>query len=114
MNDIDELKYGDNGLIPVIAQDSESGTVLMQAYAKKEQIQKTIEKGTAYYFSRSRNQEWHKGDTSGHYQHVMKVMVDCDLDCVLYIVKQDGSACHTGRFSCFYRRLNQNGELENE
>ena len=114
MSAVDGLKYNEKGLIPVIAQDYESGIVLMQAYAKKEQILKTLEKGTAYYFSRSRNTEWHKGDTSGNYQYVEKVLVDCDMDCVLYMVRQEGAACHTGNFSCFYRRLNRNGELKDE
>jgi len=114
MGNLDSLKYNEKGLIPVITQDVESGRVLMQAYAKKEQIEKTLKKGTAYYFSRSRNSEWHKGETSGHFQHVEKVLVDCDLDCVLYFVRQEGAACHTGRFSCFYRRLDEKGDIIDE
>lgn len=114
MSGFESLKYNEKGLIPVITQDAVTGKVLMQAYAKKEQVQKTLEKGTAHYFSRSRNKEWHKGETSGHFQYVEKVLVDCDLDCILYIVKQEGSACHTGEFSCFYRSLDKKGELIDE
>ena len=114
MSVLDLLKYNEKGLIPVVTQDSETGTVLMQAYAKKEQIKKTLETGTAHYFSRSRNKEWHKGETSGHYQYVEKVLVDCDNDCILYIVRQEGAACHTGEFTCFYRRLDKKGEIINE
>lgn len=114
MNGLDKLKYDERGLIPVVTQDLMTGKVLMQAYAKKEQLQKTLEKGTAHYFSRSRNEEWHKGDTSGHYQYVEQVRVDCDNDCILYIVRQEGAACHTGEFSCFYRSLNKKGEISGE
>ena len=114
MSGFELLKFNEKGLIPVITQDAVTGRILMQAYAKKEQVQKTLEKGTAHYFSRSRNKEWHKGETSGHFQHVEKVLVDCDLDCILYIVKQEGAACHTGKFSCFYRSLDKKGELTDE
>ncbi|MBN1624170.1 MAG: phosphoribosyl-AMP cyclohydrolase [Clostridia bacterium] len=114
MSGLDDLKYNDDGLIPVVAQDVETGQVLMQAYAKKEQLQKTLEKGTAHYFSRSRNKEWHKGETSGHFQKVEQVKVDCDNDCILYIVRQEGSACHTGKFSCFYRSLDKKGDIIDE
>lgn len=114
MSGLDKLKYNEKGLIPVIAQDAVTGRVLMQAYAKKEQIQKTLEKGTAHYFSRSRNKEWHKGETSGHFQYIEKVKVDCDNDCILYIVRQEGAACHTGEFSCFYRSLDKKGDIINE
>ncbi len=114
MSGLDALKFNEKGLIPVITQDAVTGRVLMQAYAKKEQLKKTLEKGTAHYFSRSRNKEWHKGETSGHFQHVEKVMVDCDMDCILYMVKQEGVACHTGEFSCFYRSLDKKGDVVNE
>lgn len=114
MSGLDLLKYNEKGLIPVITQDVETGTVLMQAYAKKEQIKKTLELGTAYYFSRSRSKEWHKGETSGHFQHVEKVLIDCDQDCILYLVRQVGAACHTGKFSCFYRSLDKKGETSDE
>lgn len=114
MKAVDSIKFNEAGLVPVVAQDRKTGKVLMQAYAKKEQIIKTIETGLAHYFSRSRNSEWQKGETSGHFQHVEKILVDCDMDCILYIVKQDGAACHTGEFTCFYRRINKKGELEDE
>ena len=114
MINLNSLKYNEKGLIPVITQDYGTGTVLMQAYAKKEQIQKTLKEGTAHYFSRSRNEEWHKGNTSGNFQHIEKVLVDCDLDCVLYIVKQEGGACHTGKFTCFYREIDDNGVISDE
>lgn len=108
MNLADELKYDKNGLVPVIAQDYKTGQVLMLAYASREAIKLTLEKGTAHYYSRSRGELWHKGETSGHYQHVREVLFDCDADAVLLKVEQDGAACHTGKYSCFYR--NSNGE----
>ena len=102
-----ELKFNEHGLIPVIAQDAESREVLMLAYANIEAIERTIETGFAHYFSRSRKKIWMKGETSGNFQRVLEVRIDCDGDAVLYIVKQQGSACHTGNFSCFYRRLEE-------
>ncbi|MBN2558278.1 MAG: phosphoribosyl-AMP cyclohydrolase [Clostridia bacterium] len=114
MNAIDAIKYDEKGLVPVIAQDNDSGKILMLAYAKREQLEKTRSSGLAHYFSRSRNAEWLKGETSGHYQHVDGILVDCDMDCVIYKVRQDGAACHTGEYSCFYRKINDDGELENE
>lgn len=114
MKAIDNIKYDDRELVPVIAQDIESGRVLQMAYTKKEQLEKTLSTGLAHYFSRSRGKEWIKGETSGHFQHVEKVLVDCDMDCVIYLVRQDVAACHTGEFSCFYRRINDKGELEHE
>lgn len=114
MSLIDEIVYNSKGFVTVIAQDAKSGKVLMQAYAKKEQLKKTLETGLAHYFSRSRNKEWVKGETSGNFQQVEKVMVDCDLDCVLYIVNQKGFACHTGKWSCFYRQITKDGEIIDE
>ncbi len=114
MKPLDMIKYSDSGLVPVVTQDFESGKVLMQAYAKKEQIEKTLETGLAFYYSRSRDKEWLKGDISGHYQKVVEIRVDCDMDCVLYVVRQVGAACHTGEFSCFYRKINENGEFDDE
>ncbi len=94
------------GLLPVVAQDSASREVLMVAYINEEALQKTLETGQAHYWSRSRKELWHKGATSGHVQHVEEVLVDCDEDCVLYLVRQDGgAACHTGFRSCFHRRI---------
>lgn len=114
MKNIDDLKFNSDGLITVVTQDQETMEVLMVAYAKKEQIRKTIKTGIATYFSRSRNEEWVKGETSGHFQIVSEVKVDCDQDAVLYLVKQQGAACHTGEFSCFYRKMNDQGEFDDE
>jgi len=114
MKNINDLKYNNKGLITVVTQDFESKQILMVAYAKKEQIIKTINTKKATYFSRSRNKEWIKGETSGHYQEVIEVKVDCDRDAVLYIVKQIGVACHTGKFTCFYRSVNEKGEYEDD
>jgi phosphoribosyl-AMP cyclohydrolase len=99
-----ELKY-ENGLIPVIVQDAGSGDVLMMAYADKEAVTLTRETGFAHYYSRSRKKLWKKGEESGHFQAVTKILVDCDGDCLLYLVVQAGAACHTGHRSCFYRTI---------
>ncbi|WP_416326392.1 phosphoribosyl-AMP cyclohydrolase [[Eubacterium] hominis] len=94
-----------NGLIPVVVQDEESKEVLMLAYMNEESLKKTIETKKATYFSRSRNELWVKGETSGHYQYVSDIRVDCDEDTILLLVKQVGAACHTGHYSCFYRNI---------
>ena len=99
----DELKYDEKGLIPVIAQDYENKQVLMLAYANKEAVEKTLAEGTVYYYSRSRQELWHKGDTSGHFQLVKEIYYDCDMDSLLILVDQVGAACHTGKRTCFYR-----------
>ena len=99
------LAFDDDGLVPVIAQDRADGTVLMLAYATATAIERTVETGYAHYYSRSRDELWEKGATSGHRQRVIEVRVDCDGDAVLYRVDQTGGACHTGHRSCFYRRL---------
>jgi phosphoribosyl-AMP cyclohydrolase len=93
------------GLIPVIVQDAESRQVLMFAYANEEAVRLTRETGYAHFFSRSRKKLWKKGEESGHFQKVREILVDCDEDCILYIVDQEGAACHTGYRSCFYRTL---------
>ncbi len=98
-----EIRFDERGLVPVIAQDAESGEVLMLAYANREALSKTLETGEAHYYSRSRAALWRKGATSGHTQEVLELRVDCDEDAVLYRVRQRGPACHTGRRSCFYR-----------
>jgi phosphoribosyl-AMP cyclohydrolase len=99
------------GLIPAIAQDAATGDVLMMAYINEESWQKTLETGEVHYWSRSRQELWHKGGTSGHVQKVKAIYVDCDDDTVLFKVEQlGGAACHTGMRSCFYRRV-QDGEL---
>lgn len=93
------------GLIPVIVTDHESGQVLMLAYMNKESFQLTLETKTMHYWSRSRNELWHKGATSGHYQHVKSVKTDCDADTLLISVEQVGAACHTGAYSCFFEDI---------
>ena len=93
------------GLIPVIVQDSESREVLMMAYANDEAVRLTKETGYAHYYSRSRKKLWKKGEESGHFQKVVSILSDCDEDCLLYLVEQQGAACHTGFGSCFYRTL---------
>ena len=110
MRQPDELKFDDRNLIPVIAQDASSGTVLMQAWANPEAIDRTLETGTAHFWSRSRSQLWKKGETSGHEMRIRDIRVDCDADAVLYLVDPAGPACHTGASSCFHQRLSIPGE----
>ena len=102
---IEKLKFNEKGLIPAIAQDSETKEVLMHAWMNEESINKTIESGYATYFSRSRNQLWKKGETSGHLQKVVNITADCDYDTILLIVKQTGPACHTGEKNCFFNEI---------
>jgi len=94
-----------NGLVPAIVQDSETKEVLMLAYMSKESLRKTLEEKTTWFYSRSRNELWNKGATSGHFQYVKEIKIDCDKDTILLIVNQTGAACHTGNKSCFYRDL---------
>ena len=94
-----------NGLVPVIVQEASSKDVLMLAYMNEESLRQTIETGIATYYSRSRQGLWVKGETSGHYQYVKEIKIDCDEDTILLIVDQVGAACHTGAHSCFYRDL---------
>ena len=103
--DFGDLKTDEKGLIPVIAQDHETKDVLMMAYMNKEAFEKTLETGRAWYYSRSRQSLWLKGETSGHFQLVREMRYDCDGDCLLILIEQTGSACHTGNRSCFYRRI---------
>lgn len=106
---LDSVRWTSDGLVPAIAQDSESGDVLMMAWMNREALALTVQRGRAVYWSRSRGQLWHKGETSGHEQMVTEIRLDCDADVVLLKVEQQGGiACHTGRRSCFYRRL-ENG-----
>ena len=95
-----------NGLIPCVVQDVETKQVLILAYMNEESYQKTVETKLATYYSRSRKCLWVKGETSGHYQYVQSIRVDCDEDTILLEVKQEGAACHTGHYSCFYRDEN--------
>lgn len=99
------LKWGPDGLLPAIAQDVRTGQVLMQAYVNEESLRRTIETGTAWYWSRSRGELWNKGSTSGHVQQVREIRTDCDGDSILFLVEQEGVACHLGSYSCFTRRI---------
>lgn len=94
-----------NGLVPVIVQDVETKEVLMLAYMNAESLALTLRTGKATYYSRSRQQLWIKGETSGHYQYVKDIRIDCDEDTILLLVEQVGAACHTGHKSCFYRNM---------
>jgi len=94
-----------NGLIPAIVQDYKSGKVLMLAYMNEESLSKTMESGTTWFWSRSRNKFWNKGETSGHFQYVKSISIDCDGDTILIKVDQIGVACHTGNETCFYRKI---------
>ncbi len=100
-----KINFPENGLLPAIAQDAQTGEVLMLAWINQEALDATIKTGQAHYFSRSRNQLWHKGATSGHIQTIVDIRIDCDQDAVLYRVHQKGPACHTNRKSCFYFQL---------
>jgi phosphoribosyl-AMP cyclohydrolase len=102
--DTPELAF-DGGLLPAVAQDAATGEVLMLAYVSREALEQTRETGLAHYHSRSRDELWQKGATSGNVQHVEDVRVDCDGDALLYLVDQEGGACHTGYETCFYRSL---------
>ncbi len=103
---IETLKFNHQGLIPAIAQDDSDGTVLMMAWMNRESIQRTLETGEAHYWSRSRQQLWHKGETSGHIQQVKELFYDCDADTILLKVEQVGGiACHTGVRSCFFNAV---------
>lgn len=105
------LRFDANGLIAAIAQEAGTGEVLMLAWMNEEAFRKTLETGEAHYWSRSRKELWHKGATSGQVQSVHEIRVDCDQDAVLLIVEQQGGgACHTGRKSCFYRRVGEDGK----
>ncbi|MGB1271937.1 MAG: phosphoribosyl-AMP cyclohydrolase [Endozoicomonas sp.] len=103
---LDEVKWNDDGLVAAIAQDVETRKVLMQAWMNRESLALSIQEQVAIYWSRSRNQLWRKGESSGHTQKLVECRLDCDGDALLLVVEQQGGiACHTGRKSCFYRRL---------
>lgn len=112
---LDEIRWNADGLIPAIAQDASSGRVLMLAWMNREALKLTAEKKQAVYWSRSRQKLWHKGEESGHFQNVAEIRFDCDEDVILLKVEQlGGIACHTGRESCFYRRLQNNEWVETD
>ena len=105
---IDEVVFNAAGLVPVVAQDVQDRHILMLAWADRAALEQTQATGFATYYSRSRARQWRKGEESGHLQHVREIRLDCDGDAVLYLVEQAGGiACHTGRRSCFFRRLDQ-------
>lgn len=109
-NILKELKFDDKGLITAVVQDVTTKEVLMVAYMNRETLEMTINSGKATFFSRSRNEVWVKGATSGNYLHVETIKVDCDGDCLVVLARPDGPACHTNNRSCFYRKI-YNGEL---
>jgi phosphoribosyl-ATP pyrophosphohydrolase/phosphoribosyl-AMP cyclohydrolase len=102
---VEQLKFDANGLVPAVIQDFQSGAVLMVAFMNRESVAKTLETGETHFWSRSRGELWHKGDTSGNIQRVRKFLLDCDNDAVLVQVDQQGNACHTGEYSCFFNRV---------
>jgi len=106
-----DLKWDERGLIPAIVQDAETGEVLTLAYMNAEALQRTLETGETWFWSRSRGELWHKGATSGNTQRVIEIRYDCDGDALLVRVEPAGPACHTGAVSCFYRALADEGSL---
>jgi phosphoribosyl-AMP cyclohydrolase len=110
--DPDSLTYDAQGLIPAIAQDVESGEVLMMAWMNAEAVARTLREKRVTYWSRSRRDFWIKGETSGHTQELVDLRVDCDRDCLLVVVRQTGPACHTNRRSCFFTAVRQGAEVE--
>lgn len=109
--DPSSLKYDAAGLIPCIAQDHATGEVLMLAWMNAAAVARTLETGRVTYWSRSRGAFWIKGETSGHTQRLVELRLDCDRDCLLALVEQDGPACHTNRRSCFYTALRDGAEV---
>ncbi|NDU85989.1 MAG: phosphoribosyl-AMP cyclohydrolase [Ferrovum sp.] len=111
---LDEVAWDDQGLVPAIAQDATTGSVLMMAWMNRESLRLTLAQGEAVYWSRSRGRLWHKGEESGHVQRVQSIRLDCDGDVLLLSVEQVGGiACHTGRAHCFFRRLEKGVWQEN-
>ena len=109
---LDKVNWNEDGLVPVVAQDVESGRLLMQAWVNRESLQASLEEGRAVYWSRSRSKLWRKGEESGNIQKLVDVYMDCDNDTLCFKVQQIGGiACHTGRESCFFQKL-ENGEWE--
>lgn len=111
--DIDTIQFNEKGLVPVITQDARTGEILMFAWMNSESLGKTLETGIMTYWSRSRQKLWTKGETSGYFQVVQEIYVDCDADCLLFKVtpQGDGAACHDGFRSCFYRKIDLSGEF---
>lgn len=112
MDFLEKVSFNDKGLLPVIVQDIDGGEVLMMAWMDKEALKKTITSGKAYFWSRSRKKLWLKGESSGHYQLVREMWIDCDEDTLLIKVEQTKAACHKGYKSCFFRKINKEGKME--
>ncbi|KPQ06702.1 MAG: phosphoribosyl-AMP cyclohydrolase HisI [Rhodobacteraceae bacterium HLUCCA12] len=110
--DPQSLRYDDQGLIPAIAQDHDTGEVLMMAWMNASAVARTLETGRVTYWSRARQAFWIKGETSGHVQRLVDLRIDCDRDCLLVLVDQTGPACHTNRRTCFYTAVRQGDEVE--
>ncbi|NLC44968.1 MAG: bifunctional phosphoribosyl-AMP cyclohydrolase/phosphoribosyl-ATP diphosphatase HisIE [Clostridiales bacterium] len=108
---LEQIKFDEKGLIPAIAQDAESGEVLMLAYMNKDAVKKSVETGRAHYWSRSRQKLWMKGESSGHIQAIQEAYFDCDKDALLLKVKQTTAACHTGNYSCFFNKIDGNYDI---
>ena len=107
---LDEINWDENGLVPAIAQDNQSGKILTLAWMNRDALSMTVNEGKAVYWSRSRQKIWIKGETSGHIQWIEEIRTDCDKDTLLLLVNQEGGiACHTGRQSCFFSRLDKSG-----
>jgi phosphoribosyl-AMP cyclohydrolase len=114
MNVFDQIKWNDQGLIPAILQDNNSMKVVMMAWMNKEALSKTIETNRCYFYSRSRNKIWLKGEESGNFHDVVSILIDCDFDSLLVKVNvKSGISCHTGRNSCFYNEISDNGDTIN-
>ena len=111
MIDIEKLKFDENGLIPAVVVDSYTKKVLTVAYMNKESLKISMEKGLTCFYSRSRNELWLKGETSGNYQHIVSITADCDLDALTVVVEKDGPACHTGTETCFTNEVYQSENL---
>ncbi len=112
---LDEIKWDEQGLVPAIAQDADTGRVLMFAWMNRESLRLSAEEGRAVYWSRSRNRLWRKGEESGHVQKIREMRLDCDADVILLSIEQVGGiACHTGRESCFYRRFEDGRWVETD
>lgn len=104
---LEDLRFDERGLVPAVVQDADTSEVLMVAYANEEALRRTLDSGTSWFWSRSRNEFWNKGATSGNTQDVVEVRYDCDGDTLLYLVRPNGPACHTGERTCFYRTLGE-------
>jgi len=111
MDLLEQVKWNDDGLVPAIVQDAEDDQVLMVAWMNRDALRQTLETRKVTFWSRSRQKFWVKGETSGHFQHLVELRADCDADCLLVRVRQEGAACHAGYRSCFFRAVDEEGRL---